>query len=722
MITWAIGTRLGPYLLVSPIGAGGMGEVWKARDTRLDRVVAIKRLKCEYSDRFEREARAIAALNHPHICQLYDIGPDYLVMEYIDGKPLQIPLSVQEAVRLAIQIASALEQAHRRGIIHGDLKPSNIMVTDGGATTKLLDFGLARLVTNADSAVTLGTIEDGIMGTPAYLAPEQAEGQALDVRCDVFSLGAVLYEMISGHRAFEGNSLAHVLSAVLRDDPRPLQAPRTLDSIVRRCLAKEPAQRFQTMSELKAALGQVSKRPDDLVPSIAVLPFANMSADKENEYFSDGLAEEIINMLAHMPGLKVTARTSSFAFRGKEQDIRKIADTLDVRTIMQGSVRRSGSRIRVSAQLINAEDGYHLWSERYDREMADVFAIQDEIAQAIAAALEVKLSVKPTVVPGYTPSIPAYEAFLKARYHGAKYTPDSLVLHRKYLEQAIALDPKFALARNSLAGHFFLLASITLQPAKDVMPLARAEAQTALNIDPSLPEAQAMLGMIAAFYDYNWKEADRYFRQAMARDPIPPFIRAAYGFWYLQAVGRHQDAADECERALEKDPLNVIGHTNLGVCLLWAGRDPEASTEFYKALEIDGNFWFAIYALGIHHALKGTATEALPFAEKAHSLAPWSPDTIALLAGVLMRMGDAHQAESLIEKLKPVEKYGVPRGLTMFHALCGDSDKAADWTEKSIEQRDPWVPLFMHSTVRKALSPNPRWSAIARQMNLPDVR
>src|SRR5438093_1781745 len=320
------------------------------------------------------------------------------------------------------------------------------------------------------------------MGTPAYLAPEQVEGKALDVRCDVFSLGAVLYEMISGHRAFEGNSLAQVLSAVLRDDPRPLQAPRTLDSIVRRCLAKERAQRFQTMSELKAALGQVSKRPDDLVPSIAVLPFANMSADKENEYFSDGLAEEIINMLAHMPGLKVTARTSSFAFRGKEQDIRKIADTLDVRTIMQGSVRRSGSRIRVSAQLINAEDGYHLWSERYDREMADVFAIQDEIAQAIAAALEVKLSIGPAPLLRYTPNIPAYEAFLKGVYHGAKFTPESFALNWKYLEEAIALDPKFALAHNAIGGLFFGLACGTLLPAHEAMPAARRAAQAALDI------------------------------------------------------------------------------------------------------------------------------------------------------------------------------------------------------------------------------------------------
>ena len=476
------------------------------------------------------------------------------------------------------------------------------------------------------------------------------------------------------------------------------------------------------MSEVKAALEQFSQKPAGVVPSLAVLPFTNLSADKENEYFSDGLAEEIINMLARLQGLKVTARTSSFAFRGKDQDIRKIADTLDVRTVLEGSVRRSGSRIRVTVQLINAEDGYHLWSERYDREMADVFAIQDEIAQAIAAALEVKLSTGPAPLRRYTPNIPAYEAFLKGVYHGAKFTPESLALNRKYLEEAIALDPKFALAHNAIGGHFFVLACGTLLPAHEAMPAARRAAQAALDIDASLPEAQATLGLIAGVYDYDWMEADRCFRLAMARDPVPPHVRHIYGFWHLIAIGRSQEAVHECERGLQKDPLNVAGHTNLGYCLLAAGTDGEACTAFHKALEFDPNFWFAFYGLGITHALQGSLTEALPFAEKAHALAPWFPDTIGLLAGVLMRMDDAQRAEHLLEKLKPAEKYGVPRGLAIFHALCGESDRAADWTEKAIEQRDPWVPLFIQSPLRKALSPTPRWSAIARHINLRELR
>src|SRR5271167_1054007 len=357
----APGTRLGPYEILASIGAGGMGEVWKARDTRLDHIVAIKQLEGRHSARFHQEARAIAALNHPNICTLHDIGPDYLVMEYVEGKPLWGPLGVEEAVKLALQIAAALEEAHRRGILHRDLKPGNILVSERGAA-KLLDFGLAKLMTASDTDVTK-TSEGTVLGTAAYMAPEQAEGRPLDERSDIFSFGAVLYEMLSGNRAFEGNSTAQVLTAVLRDDPSPLHAPAGLRNIVRKCLEKQPRDRFLNMGELRLALEQVdllpagSAKPAAQQPSIAVLPFANMSADKENEYFSDGLAEEILNLLAKIPGLKVIARTSSFSFRGKDQDITKIAETLRVQNILEGSVRKAGNRIRVTAQLIQASDG-----------------------------------------------------------------------------------------------------------------------------------------------------------------------------------------------------------------------------------------------------------------------------------------------------------------------------------------------------------------------------
>ena len=445
------GTRVGPYEILALLGSGGMGEVYKATDTRLGRTVAIKFLKSAYTDRLDREARAIAALNHPNICTIHDVGPDYLVMEYLEGAPLGSPVPLENALRLALQIAAALEAAHAKGIIHRDLKPGNIFVTQAGV--KLLDFGLAKLMPGQDgSDDTLSMSQAGaVAGTVAYMSPEQAQAKPLDARSDIFSFGLVMYEMLSGQRAFSADTGIAVMAAIVRDEARPLKTAPELERIITRCLRKAPADRFQTMGEVRAALEQVSVKPAQDQPSIAVLPFSNMSADKENEYFSDGLAEEILNSLVRIPGLKVTARTSSFAFRGKEQDIRGIAEALDVKTILEGSVRKAGNRVRVTAQLINAADGYHLWSERYDRELTDVFAVQDEIAAAIAAALKLKLSGEAAPVHRHTPNVPAYEAFLKGRYHMLKGTPEGWARGKDFLEQAVALDPQYAEPHTQLA-------------------------------------------------------------------------------------------------------------------------------------------------------------------------------------------------------------------------------------------------------------------------------
>src|SRR5580658_6168110 len=397
------GTRLGPYEILAPIGSGGMGEVYRARDPRLGREVAIKFLHAKYSDRLESEARAIAALNHPHICAVYDVGPDYLVMEYIEGTPLKGPLAHTEAVRLGAQIAQALEAAHAKGITHRDLKPANILVTASGV--KLLDFGLAKLTVAEDFDATR-TIAGTMSGTAGYMSPEQAQGQAADPRSDIFSFGVVLYEMLSGRRAFAGDTAIAIIAAIVRDEPRPIDAAPELHAIVTRCLRKSPAERFQSAADLRIALESAAMaKPTEKQPSIAVLPFANMSRDVDDEYFSDGLAEEIINALTQISGLKVIARTSAFAFKGKNEDIRKIAETLGVSNVLEGSVRRAGNRLRVTAQLIHAADGTHLWSQRYDREMTDVFAVQDEIAAAITSALQLKLS---PVRERRMPSLPAW--------------------------------------------------------------------------------------------------------------------------------------------------------------------------------------------------------------------------------------------------------------------------------------------------------------------------
>jgi len=708
------GERLGSYEILALIGQGGMGEVWKARDTRLDRVVAIKRLKGRHGTRFEQEARAIAALNHPHICQIYDIGPDYLVLEYVEGLPLRGPLAAEEAVRLGVQIAGALEAAHKKGILHRDLKPANILVADAGA--KLLDFGFAKLMTDSSADATQ-TIEGTVLGTAAYMSPEQAEGSPLDVRSDVFSFGAVLYEMLSGNRAFGGASMAQTLSAVLRDEPGQLKAPEALVRIVARCLRKAPAERFQTAEEVRSALEKVARFPGpgvDVKPSIGVLPFADMSPGKDNEYFSDGLAEEIINALAQVPGLKVIARTSAFAFKGQNLDVRRVAETLGVTNILEGSVRKAGDRIRVTAQLIAAADGSHLWSQRYDRDLADVFAVQDEIAAAIAQVLKVKLGASPAS-PRYTPKLEAYEAYLMGQYYISKITLESLARAKQCFEQAAELDPAFASPQVGLGGYFAYRAFYGLSPAHDFMPLARRAAQRALDIDPLLPEAHAVLGQVAALYDYDWTEAERRYKSAMASEPASVQTRFGYGV-YLLALGRTGEATAQVVRVVQEDPLHVPRRLTLAICLEVSGQD--AAKELLQAAELDENFWLTFGVLANCHAAHGRLAEAFAAAERAYSLAPRIPRNAGFLAGVLARTGDVSRAQAVLSKLGSGEAPGVPIALAVYHLLCGEIDQAANWVEKAIEQREPGILFLLRQPLAQTLRSSQRWPALAKMMNL----
>jgi serine/threonine-protein kinase len=691
-----------------------MGEVWKARDTRLNRIVAIKRLKGGHSARFEQEARAIASLNHPNICQIHDIGPDYLVMEYIEGEPLRGGLATEDAVRLAIQIAGALEEAHGRGILHRDLKPANILVTAKG-TAKLLDFGLAKMM-EAEAEDT-ATIEGTLPGTLGYMSPEQAQTKPLDERSDVFSFGAVLYEMVSGRRAFGGDSMVDVLSAIVRDEPQPLQTTPDLARIVMRCLRKSPGDRFQSMVEIKTALESAAAKPAEQRPSIAVLPFFNMSADKENEYFSDGLTEEIMNAIAQIPGLNVTARTSSFAFRGKEQDIRKIAEVLDVRNVLEGSVRRAGNRIRITTQLINASNGYHLWSERYDREMADVFALQEEIAQAVAGALKVKLTSEPAM-RRYTPNVPAYELFLKGRHLMVFGGPQALPGAKECLDRAIELDPQFALAHAQRAVYFASLAANGAMAPRQALLEARRAAQEALKIDPSLAEGHGALATVAVFLDHDWEEAGRHFQAAMAREPVPATVNHFYGFFYLLPQGRMREAVDALERAVQDDPLNILCRTQLGVCYWTLERSEDAGRQFRKVLEINENFVLAVFLQGFWYAEAGRLDEALVCAERAHAIAPRFAAGLGLLAALLSRKGDSRRSESVLGELGDGSAPCTPLGIAFYHLLMSEIDKAVGWAERAIEERDPNSLPGMCGPNRKMLEGAGRWPAIARMLNL----
>ena len=703
-MTWTAGHMLGSYQLQAPLGAGGMGEVWKARDTRLNRTVAIKRLKAEYSDRFDQEARAIAALNHPHICQIYDVGPDYLVMEFIEGSPLKGPLAPEEAVRLALQITSALEDAHSKSILHRDLKPGNILLTAKG-NSKLLDFGLAKNYSSTDETQT---VEGALLGTVPYMAPEQAEGQPLDARSEVFSFGAVLYELLSGERAF------HSLAAVLRSDPPALRAPAAIKSIVEKCIRKNPADRYQSVAELRAALAALDLSHADTRPSIAVLPFANMSRDGDDEYFSDGLAEEIINALVQQPGLKVIARTSAFSFKGQNTDIRKIAETLGVQHVLEGSVRRAGNRLRITAQLILASDGSHLWSRRYDREMADIFDVQDEISGAIVEALQVQLGSGP-VKRRHEPPLPAYEAYLKAKHHSVKPQPESLALAMRYLDEAIAIDPDFAQAYGFCAALWMGQSALSLVPPDKGLPAAREKARRALQADPDSAEAHAILGAVAATYDLDWPEAERHFRKAIAGPVIPTLARRMYAYPYLIVRGEAEEARHHFRQAMSEDPLDPIARTNYIQTLTTIGSFDAALAEIRALKELDAANWVADALFALVEWRRGNHNQALIAIDAALERAPWFLQGQAFLAGLLERSQNERSSE-VLKKLSPLDAPGGPIQRAIYSVVTGNLEAAVGYFEKAAAQRD----FRMGPTaVTYGLRDTPYWPRIASLLKLP---
>ncbi len=637
------GDKLGPYEILALIGAGAMGEVWKARDTRLNRFVAVKYLKHDHNSRFELEARAIAALNHPHICQIYDIGPDYLVLEYIEGAPLKGPLETAVAQRLALQIASALEAAHKQGILHRDLKPANVLVADGRA--KLLDFGLAKSKANSDLDAT-ATDEGAVMGTAAYMSPEQALGKPLDERSDVFSFGSMLYEMVSGRRPFSGGSVLDILNAVVRDEPLPLDSP--MAAIVTRCMAKQPMQRFESMTEVRTALKEVSTaRPAEQMPSIAVLPFANLSAEKENEYFSDGLAEEILIALSQVEGLRVAARSSSFSFKGKSIDMSEIASRLHVANILDGSVRRTGDHVRVTVQLVDARNGFQLWSERYDRQMEDIFEVQDEISRAIADRLKVTLGVG---VKQATKNLEAYENYLKGRHLLNQRMPTTVRRAIECFEKAIQLDPQFALAYSGLSDCYCILRVYGWVSAKEGQPPALAAVTKAVALAPDLWEVNFSRGMYVFYYVRNWCDAGPHFEKAISINPQSSIAHGYCAIFY--SLGRRNDeAAEHATQACQLDPVSAFIHALVACAYHIMGRDDRAESYARQALELQPNYNFGLWMLGLALSSLERHQEAIETLERVVAISR-SPVYVGLLSCAYQRAGRSEDASRLLIELE----------------------------------------------------------------------
>lgn len=469
----------------------------------------------------------------------------------------------------------------------------------------------------------------------------------------------------------------------------------------------------------EVSLSGGSAGPGALRASIAVLPFKNISGDSDNEYFADGLAEELINELANVPGLKVVARSSSFAFKGRQEDIRTIAHTLGVANIVEGSVRRVEGRLRIGARLIAADDGIHLWSERYDREMADIFAVQDELARAIATALRVQLA---GTFSRYVPRLAAYETYLKARYYLAEFTRESLVRSRELFQETVTSDAGYAAAYSGLAMSLVSLALPGIAAARTVLPLARAAAIRALGIDAASQEGQAVLGIVAALHDFDWKEAERRFQLAVARGPVAPYVRWYYSYTYLVPMGRIRESVSECMLGIENDPLNFMGGFHYAGALLAEGNAKAGEAYLGQLSELHSSLYQPYYMLALSQAIRGLHKEALKSAEKAYSLAGWSTTTKGLFGGLLRRAGESNRADELYRELLPGDRIGTEMGLTLFHIGCSEMDRAAEWAEKAVEGGDTRMILvitFVRAFRSDILRSDVRWAAILHRLGIP---
>jgi serine/threonine protein kinase/tetratricopeptide (TPR) repeat protein len=783
------------YLIERELGRGGMATVYLARDLKHDRLVALKVLHPELAaslgpDRFLREIRTAARLQHPHILTVLDSGEAsgllWYAMPYVEGESLrqwlirERGLPVAAALRIAGEVALALDHAHRHGVVHRDVKPENILLSDGQAL--LADFGVARALADAGGRLT----ETGLaLGTPAYMSPEQATAEReLDGRSDVYALGCVLYEMLAGEPPFTGPTAQSIIAKRLREPAPPIRRLRpTVSEEVERAveisLAPNPADRFQVAGEFASALQRVpSNRADpverpswpggrrsaalvgalllaiigvaayglrshtpsprtaqtpnravpastdsSLGPSLGILPFTNMSPNRDDEYFSDGMTEELITALSKIDGLRVAARTSAFAFKGMNADIREVGSRLRVSSVLEGSVRRAGKRLRVTAQLINVADGYHLWSEEYDRELKDVFAVQDELARAIVGALRVHLKLPgpaaATIVKAATIDPQAHDLYLQGRFFWNQRTPESLRTAVRCFERAIARDSGYAEAYAALADAYVLFPSYFVTVPKEGYPKAKAAAVRALALDSTLGSAHTTLGAIRQSYEWDWSGAEQSFRRAIALDPRYATAHQWYGE-YLSSLGRHQEALAEADSAVALDPLSSIIRTDKGGDLIRGRRYDAAIAELRTTIDVDPSFVPGHNYLGWAYLAKGMRAAAVAELDTTVRLSGRGLG-MGRLAFAYAASGKRDSALRIIRELtdRSRHEYVASFQFALAYAGLGDREQALAWLEKSAELREPFlVSSILTEPLFDSLRSDPRFAQLRIRMGL----